>query len=489
MTIKKRIAKMPAAQREVLIRNLTPRIASQYFAHSPHPKQQVFLTLKCREAMYGGAAGGGKSDAVLMAALQYVDVPGYSALILRRTWPDLNAPGAILDRARTWMAGTDAKQRDGGRLWEFPSGAKLQFGYMNRDDDKFKFQSAEYQFIGWDELTHFEEQQYTYMFSRLRRPKLVCLNCGNHVKRYIGKGVGWVHTSRSAGPRCNNVFPDPMVLQQYPEAPDGLSIFDVPLRMRSATNPGGIGHEWVSMRFVNPKTRAKDAIFLPAKLRDNPSLDENEYRESLSHLSYIDRQRLEEGDWSALNRGDFFKREWWELLEAPTPVEGERLVRFWDLAATEGGGDYTASCLMAAFPNGMFQIRDMWRGQVKGARQEAIIRKTAELDHTRYGGRVLTAMEQEPGSSGVNIISHYARNVLGGYAFKGVKATGSKSDRAYPLAVTAERKEVSIVVNQFTLPFLNESDAFPEGSNDDMVDAASGAYGQLSFARRARLLV
>ena len=483
--IRKKLSAMPAAQREVLIRNLTPRIVDPYIAHIPHPKQQVFLTLSCREAMYGGAAGGGKSDAVLMSALQYVDVPGYSALILRRTWPDLNAPGAILDRARTWLKPTDAVEKDGGRMWIFPSGAKLQFGYMGRDADKYKYQSAEYQFIGWDELTHFEESSYTYMFSRLRRPRLTCLNCGNRVGRYKAKGAGWVHTSRDAGPRCNQVFPDPKVVQQYPEASDGVSIFDVPLRMRSATNPGGIGHEWVSMRLVNPETREKGAIFLPARLADNPSLDREEYEESLSHLSELDRQRLKDGDWSAIGTGDFFKRDWWRLTDVARHEKGARYVRYWDLAGTEKGGDYTATCLMVAYPDGTFQIQDIWRGQVKGAEQERIIRTTAEAD----GRSVRIAMEQEPGSSGVNIVDHYARNVLNGFGFKGDKVTGSKQDRAYPFAVAAERGDVSIVVGEFTRDFLNESDAFPEGGHDDMVDACSGAFGQLSFTARARLLV
>ncbi|UVF61423.1 terminase [Gordonia phage DalanDe] len=483
--IKKRLQKMPADKREVLIRNLTPRIVEPYIAHIPHPKQQVFLTLQCREAMYGGAAGGGKSDAVLMSALQYVDVPGYSALILRRTWPDLNAPGAILDRARTWLKPTDARERDGGRMWEFPSGAKLQFGYMGRDADKYKYQSAEYQFIGFDELTHFEESSYTYMFSRLRRPKLTCLNCGNQVRRYKAKKVGWVHASRSAGPRCSQVFPDPKVLRQYPEALDGLSIFDVPLRMRSATNPGGIGHEWVSMRLVDPKTREKGAIFLPARLADNPSLDQEEYRESLSHLSVLDRQRLEDGDWSAIGTGNVFQRTWWHLTDTPRREERERLVRYWDMAGTDGGGDYTASCLMAALPDGTFEIRDIWRGQVAGAHQERVVRTTAQAD----GPSVRVYMEQEPGSSGKNIISHYARNVLQGYAFEGDKVTGSKTDRSYPLAVAAERGDVRIVIGNNTRDFLNEADAFPEGGNDDMVDACSGAFAKLSLGARARLIV
>src|SRR6266508_6612551 len=91
-------------------------------------KQALFLLLDCREAFYGGAAGGGKSDALLMAALQYVDVPGYSALLLRRTYAELEKSDGLIPRADAWLSNTDARRHDGGKLWTFPSGARLEFG-------------------------------------------------------------------------------------------------------------------------------------------------------------------------------------------------------------------------------------------------------------------------------------------------------------------------------------------------------------------------
>ena len=474
-------------QRLELLSFTTPRIVEPYIAHIPHPKQQVYLSLTCKEAMYGGAAGGGKSDAVLMSALQYVDVPGYSALILRRTWPDLNAPGAILDRARTWLGGTDAQQRDGGRLWEFPSGAKLTFGYLQHDKDKYKFQSAEYQFIGFDELTHFNEEPYLYLFSRLRRPDLVCLNCSRPVRKYrSGKYTQYKHTSSKS--KCPDIFPDPKVIEQYPAREDGMTVFDIPLRMRSATNPGGIGNEWVKDRFVNASTRAEGAVFIPAKLKDNPSLDRDSYSESLSHLSVVDRQRLEDGDWDIAEAGDFFDRAWFKPVGAPTVPMGERgvkMVRYWDLASTDGGGDYTAGCLLSFHPDGTWEIRDMVRGQWSSAKIETVIRQTAYSD----GQYIPIRMEQEPGSSGKNLIDHYSRNVLPGYNFDGDRPTGAKTARAYNPKVAAEKGLVRIVMNEFTRDFLNEAEAFPSGANDDMIDAFSGAFNFLAFVRQGRLLV
>lgn len=216
---------------------------SRYCPHAPHPKQAEFLSLTTREGLYGGAAGGGKSDALLMAALQYAHVPGYSALILRRTYADLSLPGAIMDRARSWLAGSDAEWHDRDKRFTFPSGATLQFGYCDTEADRYRYQGAEFSFIAIDELTQWPEAWYRYLFSRLRRTSSVM----------------------------------------------------VPLRMRAATNPGGIGHEWVRRRFVEPASEERP--FVAALLDDNPSLDATEYREALAQLDTTTRRQLEHGVW------------------------------------------------------------------------------------------------------------------------------------------------------------------------------------------------
>lgn len=213
-----------------------------YCPHRPHPQQQKFLALDCLEALYGGAAGGGKSDALLMAALQYVHVPGYSALLFRRTYQDLALPGAIMDRSHEWLGDTDAVWNGSEKRWTFPSGATLQFGYLDTERDKFRYASAEFQFIGWDELTTFPERPYLFLFSRLRKRT----------------GV------------------------------------DIPLRMRAATNPGGIGHDWVKARFIDAPGAPP---FIPAKLVDNPSADAASYLQALANVDATTRQQLLDGMW------------------------------------------------------------------------------------------------------------------------------------------------------------------------------------------------
>lgn len=219
---------------------------TRWCPHEPHPKQAEFLASTEPDVLYGGAAGGGKSDALLMAALQYVDVPGHSALLIRRTFKDLNKPGAIMDRAQTWLRGTAAVWSERDKRFTFPSGAVLQFGYLDHERDLDQYQSAEFQFVGIDELTHFPEKWPRYLFSRLRRPK---------------------------------------------EGP----LSKVPLRFRAGSNPGGIGHEWVHRKYIDKESAT--ARFIPAQLADNPSLDQDEYRASLSHLDETTRKQLEDGLW------------------------------------------------------------------------------------------------------------------------------------------------------------------------------------------------
>ena len=215
----------------------------EFIPHKPHPQQAKFLALDCQEALYGGAAGGGKSDALLMAALQYVHVPGYSALLLRRTYQDLALPGAIMDRAATWLANTPARWNGTDKRWTFPSGAMLSFGYLDTERDKYRYASAEFQFVGFDELTQFPEGWYRFLFSRLRK----------------------------------------------------LSGATVPTRMRSATNPGGIGHEWVKRLFIDGGQDAPP--FVPARLSDNPSVDQADYLANLERLDPTTRKQLLEGVW------------------------------------------------------------------------------------------------------------------------------------------------------------------------------------------------
>lgn len=404
-------------------------LANPYIPHAPTEPQAAFLTLPQREALYGGAAGGGKSDALLMAALQYVHIPDYTALLLRRSFPDLAMPGAIMDRAKDWLGGTDARWNEQRKTWRFPSGATLTFGYLQDERDKYRYQGAEFQFVGFDELTQFLASPYRYLFSRLRK----------------------------------------------------LKGANVPIRMRGATNPGGIGHEWVLQRFIE-EGELRGRPFVPAKLTDNPYLDAEEYVQSLSELSPTERAQLLNGDWFARPEGSKFRREWFEIIERDAVPAQLRRVRYWDLAATEPAPgkdpDYTAGALVGE-ASGIYYILDLTRDRLTPGGVEALICQTATLD----GIGVDVHLEQEPGSSGVAVIDRYRRVVLRGFPAYADRVTGSKEVRANPFSAAAQAGNVKLVRGPWINDFLEEAVAFPGGPHDDQIDAVSGAVQKLARPR------
>ena len=365
-----------------------------------------------------------------MAALQYVDVTGYAAILFRRTYADLAKDGALLDRSREWLSGTDAVWNATDRRWRFPSGATVSFGHLDTDATRFEYQSAEYQFIGFDELTQFSEAQYTYMFSRLRR----------------------------------------------------LKGANVPIRMRAASNPGGLGHNWVKQRFI-VEGQVHGRAFVPAYARENSYLDRDEYHKALSELGGLERAQLEDGNWDASREGTLFKSEWFGTpwpVEVPDNAVTAR-VRYWDLAATEGGGDWTCGVRMARRSDGKFFVEEVERAQLSPSGVEDLLLRTAKRDGIGVG----VFIEEEGGSSGKFAGAQFMR-LLAGYNIHTRRPTGSKGQRALPVAAQVEKGNVLIVQGRWNQAFLDEllsfdPDAKPSPSiHDDQVDALSGAFQELA---------
>lgn len=402
-------------------------LENPYIQSEPTIKQAEFLIRCDKEILYGGAAGGGKSEALLMAALMYVTEKNYSALLLRRSYSDLSLPGAIMDRARTWLIGTDAVWQDKTKTWHFPSGATLTFGYLDTEVDKYRYQGAEFQYIGFDELTQFTETQYKYLFSRLRK----------------------------------------------------LEGSDVPLRMRSASNPGGIGHQWVKERFISYPTNNR--LFIPAGLADNPYLDQGEYRKTLSELDPVTRAQLEDGNWDIVATGEMFKREWFEIVDQAPKCS--RYIRWWDCAATDSKNgrdpDYTVGVLMGV-RDGVYYVIDVQRFRKPPGEADEHMRQQAIID----GKTVSIREEQEPGSAGKKIISIHSRGIFEGYDYRGESSTGDKVTRARPFSAACQNGNVKLVRGPWNNMYLWELEMFPQiGVHDDQVDASSGAFNELSTVK------
>lgn len=286
---------------------------SPYIPQDPHPRQSLFLANDDMELLYGGAAGGGKSSALLMSALMFAHVPNYSALILRLSMSDLDLADAIMNRSRDWLSNTDAIWREKKATWYFPGGASLTFGFLKSEKDKYRYMSAQFQFIGFDELTQFPESLYTYMASRLRR----------------------------------------------------LEGMEVPLRMRGATNPGGEGHYWVYERFVAPYAPYP---FIPAKLSDNPSIDEEEYLQALERLDPLTRDQLLAGRWITDATGQPFPPWFWRgrnRYEYPPYSPVARYLFFDTAEKADKKHAYTAWVAFDVLPDYRVAVRSAGRRKVE----------------------------------------------------------------------------------------------------------------------------
>jgi predicted phage terminase large subunit-like protein len=369
-----------------------------------------------------------------MAAMQYADVPGYSALLIRDTLQNLSQPKALMDIAFTWFINTDAEWNDKKKTWYFPCEdggySRLRFGYLDGPRDHFNYQGGENHFIGIDEAVNIRENQANFLF-------------------------GWLRKEKG---------------------------FPVPLRYRCASNPPlpeqASRGAWVKRKYVDIDTKDKDTVFIPAYISDNEHIDEVQYDISLSKLDPITREKIKKGDWEISLQGDMFRREWFKVVDR-APVTATK-VRFWDLAGTEKNENnnpcYTVGLLMSKDENRQYFIEDVVRIMAEPAGVEKAIKLTATLD----GRETYVKMEQEPGSSGKAVIDHYRRDVLHEYHFEGIKPTGSKIVRARPVSSQIDAGNVVLVKGKWNKDFIDEAVLFPNSEYLDQVDALSGAYTALS---------
>jgi predicted phage terminase large subunit-like protein len=402
---------------------------NKYMTSAPTAKQSAFLALTCEDAFYGGAAGGGKSEALLMAALQYVDMPNYNAVIIRKSYADLSLPGAIMDRARQylspWTESKEIRWIDKLKTFIFPSGARLSFGFLDSEGDKFKFQGAEFQFIGVDETSQISETNFLYMFSRLRK------KVGN----------------------------------------------TVPLRFRSASNPSSEAM-WLYNRYISPEKPDRAKIFIPSGIDDNPFLNKEEYKKTLENLDAVTREQLLNGSWTIKQEGGLFKPDWWKFVDiVPARV---KFVRAWDLASSDPAinkrADYTVGCKVGRLKPRYF-LDDIKRMQGTPAEVDKMILNTAIID----GRSVPILLPIDPGSAGQVAFEHYVR-LLSGFVVKGKKNTGSKADRAKLASSACENGLIYVRRATWNKDFIEEASLFPAISktiHDDQVDAFSWGFNGL----------
>lgn len=260
----------------------TSRMKDRKVIYTPTEKQIEFHQASETVVLYGGAAGGGKSFALIFDVLRYAHVPGYKAVIIRRTSPELLE---LIETSNQFYPKMfpGAKFLTAKNMWRFPSGAIIRFGYLERKGDELQYQGHEYQYIAFDELGQWiDPWGFNYLKSRLR---------GNRLDPLTGENI--------------------------------------PLQMRATSNPGAA---WVKDMFIeaapeNTTFYDKAGVthrFIPATLLDNPHLPK-EYRQMLESLPEVEKRQLLYGDWNATSLAafpDFYTSDKVSI----NPVTGESLL-------------------------------------------------------------------------------------------------------------------------------------------------------------------
>lgn len=431
--------------------------------------QSMLLSSPSDIAIFGGAAGGGKSFALLLDPLAHIHNPKFTGIIFRKTSTMITSPGALWDASMNLYSKIPGAVPRVGRLdWTFPSGAKIKFSHLQHEQNIYDHQGAEYVYIGWDELTHFSATEFFYLMSRLRStsgiPGYVRATCNPDADSFVKDLIQWYLD--------DNGDPDSAKagkIRWFIRHDDSLL--------------------WADKRKDLIDTYGKDELpksftFIPSKLTDNVILMEKDpsYLSNLKALSRVERMRLLGGNWNVKeSAGNFFRAEWFPILDA-IPSGWVRVIRFYDRAATKPNEsnkdpDWTRGLKVYKYDDGSFVVGDLKSMRDTPGQVEHLIKNIADHD----GPSVQIISQQDPGSAGVSEAHNFVR-MLAGYNVKTLIISKDKQTRARPASAQAEIGNIKVLRAPWNQEFFSELENFPVGAHDDIVDTLSGSINELSLS-------
>lgn len=435
----------------------------------PHPgPQEDFLRSSADVVFYGGAAGGGKTFAMLLEPMRHIRVPGFRSVIFRRTHPEITNQGGLWDTSGDLYSGL-GRPRIVDTSWLFGMGnnsSVIRFAAMEHEKDKHKWQGAQICLLGFDELTHFSYSQFIYMLSRNRSvcgvKPYIRATCNPDPDSWVKDWVAWYIDEKTG-------YPIPErdgAIRFFARSESGEIVWRSSLQeMRE------LGHD-----------RPKSFTFISANIYDNPTLLKTDpaYESNLRALLPHERARLLGGNWNTrATSGSYFRREWFEAVE--TCPSSARSVWFWDRAATKPSEqnpdpDYTVGL-------NLIEYRRQWyiNNVVRLRNRPAVVIDTIKNIASQDPDATIV-LEQEPGASGVAEIE-YLVSELAGYDVRTVKPMSAKGVRAVPVSAQAQAGNVKIIKGAWNAELLEELEAFSGGeqaSHDDQVDALSGAFNHFT---------
>lgn len=436
--------------------------------------QEVFSRASTDIAIYGGAAGGGKTFGLLLEPLYHIHNSGFGAVCFRRTYPEIEREGGMWDESFELYPHAGGKPNKSEMSWRFPSGAKVSFSHLQHPNNIEDWKGAQIPLIMFDQLEEFTERQFFYMLSRNRSM------CG--VRPYIRATV--------------NPDPDSWVatfIEWWIDQDTGLPIEERAGRIRWFARVGP-KLEWADTRDEllarypdMEEAQPKSVTFIPARLEDNAILMQRDpgYKANLQAQDYVDQQRLLDGNWKVrAAAGKVFNKGWFEIVDA-VPAGGEEGTG-WDLAATEKKSagddpDYTAYVTMRKV-GGRYYILDFALERIgPGEVNDYMLNVTKQSARkaTEAGANYRVRWEREPAGAGKRESYHMVQ-MFDGYDAIGIRPQGDKVVRAKGLSAQARQGNVKVLSAHWNELFFSHFHAFPDGPHDDGVDAASVIYNDLA---------
>lgn len=436
--------------------------------------QSTFLSTSADIAIYGGAAGGGKTWALLMEPLRHVNNPQFGAVIFRRTYPEITNEGGMWDESQKLYSLLDAKPNASDLQWTFPSGAKITFAHMQLERDRERWKGAQIPLIEFDQLESFTAGQWWYMFSRNRSV------CG--VRPYIRATAN----------------PEPGWLAEFLAWWIGEDGYAIPersgkVRWMVRENEEVIWADTAEeLRERFPDNVPNSVTFILSTIYDNKILMERDpaYLAKLKALPLVERERLlgdseRGGNWHIKPAaGKVFNRAWFEIVDA-APAGG-RECRFWDFAATEkklagDDPDFTAGVKIREV-NGVYYVMDSIAVQAGPAEVDRLFVNTSRqdsLEAIKTGIHYMVRWEIEPGSAGIRENRRLVQ-MLAGIDAAGRHSTGDKLTRAKALAAQAEAGNVKLLKGPWNERWLAHMHGQPDLPHDDEMDGSAGSFNELT---------
>lgn len=449
-------------------------------APQPGPQRQ-FLESDADIVIYGGAAGGGKTYALLLEALRNVDVSGFGAVIFRKNANQITAQGGLWDTSRTIYAGLGEMKRTPSPHWIFPSGAKISFACLDDEAAVHKWQGSQIALICFDELTHFSQAQFFYMLSRNRstcgvRP-YVRATCNPDSESWVAKLISWWISPDTGYPIASRSGVKRYMLR----ANDRICWADSAAELHDRFK--GTEYEGIA---------PKSVTFIASTLTDNKILMQRDpgYLANLRTLPTVERERLLNGNWKIRRAaGAYFSRARVNLLET-VPDDIVKCVRAWDMAAgAESAGTnsaYTAGVLMGKRKCGRYAVLDVINRRMSAADVRACILATAAADRARFRNARIR-LNQDPGQAGKDQAEQYL-HLLAGFSVNIVRESGAKTTRAEPLSAQWQglpgsgKGNVDVLIADWNAEYFAQLENFPDGRFKDMVDASATAFAELESA-------